>query len=41
MMEKVQVICSYCQKIIEVDKDIADKLNETTAYCCRECLNAT
>jgi len=35
--EKVKVMCSYCQEIVEVDKSTADALSETTAFCCKEC----
>ena len=32
------VVCIYCGKIVEVDKSLAGKLDETTAYCCRSCM---
>ena len=30
-------MCTYCRKIVEVDKEIANKLDEITAFCCKEC----
>lgn len=38
-MSKVKVMCTYCKRIVGVDKEIADKLNETTAFCCEKCAN--
>lgn len=36
--EKVDVMCTYCHKIVKVDQSVVDKLNETTAFCCSECV---
>jgi len=36
-MESVEVVCTYCGEVVEVDKGVADKLNETTAFCCSQC----
>ena len=40
MDKKKKVMCTYCQSIVEVDKSTADQLDGTTAFCCKECLNA-
>ena len=37
MNREEKVMCTYCKKFELVDKLIADKLDETTAYCCKEC----
>uniref|UniRef100_A0A6M3Y3W3 TRASH domain-containing protein n=1 Tax=viral metagenome TaxID=1070528 RepID=A0A6M3Y3W3_9ZZZZ len=37
-MEKVKVMCAYCGAVVEVDKSVADKLNETTVFCCNKCI---
>jgi len=36
-MKKIKVMCTYCGKFELVDKSVADKLDETTAYCCKVC----
>ena len=36
-MDKERVMCSYCGRIVMVDKRVVDKLGPTTAFCCNKC----